>query len=131
MEEESVHQALERLEKEKLAKLEMRLSFAQNENSVLGEDDVLSDDVMGGNAASATTPLTNAEKEKEKKKRKYFTEEEDARLMEAYSVHGPNWDLIVAKAGLDRTARQANKSNCGRNRTDLSLFCRCKIDSND
>ena len=43
-----------------------------------------------------------------KRKRKNFTEDEDEKLMEAYQVHGANWELIISSAHLERTPRQVS-----------------------
>ncbi len=91
--------ALDRVEKEKLAKLEQRLAFAPSESSYAApETDVFSDD----DAADAGASTTDARK----KKRKNFTEEEDAKLLEAYQQFPGQWEVIVARAGLDRTTQQ-------------------------
>ncbi len=113
-------QALERVEKEKLAKLELRLSFVQhNENSAHADedDDGEQNNVTSGSGSGAL----------EKRKRKYFTEEEDAKLIEAFNTYGSNWEMIVAKTGLERTARQCQdrfkRLKKGKGAFGLVLFC--------
>jgi hypothetical protein len=92
--------ALDRADKEKLAKLEQRLGLAPSESNLVAPDtDVFSDEDAPGAGVSAT----DASK---KRPRKNFTEEEDAKLLEAFQQYGGAWDKIVEQTGLHRTARQ-------------------------